>query len=183
LEGSRLARAVHDPRPVRAGLFAMTSLSMMGCIIPPSLSVENQDAGINSPPAILAVRSDQQELPEPGPVTFVRGSTTEKLQAELIDTDLGDTLFVKVFVDYTITDPTAPRSECTAAPTMSAKRTVTCGLQALCLTADVGETRKMNVVVFDREPLEAGTPPFKAMPEGGLSTSRYFDLKCQEPPS
>jgi hypothetical protein len=35
--------------------------------------------------------------------------------------------------------------------------------------------------VFDREPIDsgAGDPPFQAMPADGLSTSRFYFLKCQ----
>lgn len=150
-------------------------------MIPPSLSVESQDAGVNSPPAILALRSEQEELPEPGPVVAVRG--TGSLNATLLDTDLEDTLYVRVFVDYSITDPTAPRATCTAPPTTppAPQRSVTCDLRALCTQDDVGSTRFMNVAVFDRELLEAGTPPFQAMPPGGLTTSKSYLLQCEDP--
>src|ERR1051326_2031938 len=109
--GERLARALHRLGAVRA---AMLSIFSVGCIIPPSLSVDNQDAGVNSPPAIIQVNSDQQELPEPGPVLFTRG--TGKLTLTLIDTNIDDTLFVRVFVNYTTKDPTAPRAFCSASP-------------------------------------------------------------------
>jgi hypothetical protein len=39
----------------------------------------------------------------------------------------------------------------------------------------------LSIVVFDREPLESGDPMFQAMPEGGLSTSRFFFLTCSAP--
>jgi len=41
----------------------------------------------------------------------------------------------------------------------------------------------MTIVVFDRPPDEtgAGKPPFQEMPDGGLSTSRFYFLKCQPP--
>ena len=62
---------------------------------------------------------------------------------------------------------------------MTPRRTVTCGLSALCATADVGVERSMTIVVFDRVPLENGDPPFQQMPASGLSTSRFYFLKCQ----
>ena len=38
----------------------------------------------------------------------------------------------------------------------------------------------MTVVAFDRPPLEDGSdPPFQAVQAGGLSTSRFYFLKCQ----
>lgn len=172
-----LARALHRLPLVRAALLSICSA---GCIIPPSLSVDNQDAGINSPPAILQVNSDQQELPEPGPVLFTRGSG--KLTLTLLDTDVGDTLFVRVFVNYTTKDPTAPRAFCSASPG-SVKRTCTADLAGLCTAGDVGlaTSLDMAVVVFDREPLDEGTPVFQALPPDGLSTGRFFHLGCVEP--
>ena len=136
---------------------------------------------MNSPPAITAVHSDDQELPEPGPVLFNRGAGS--LNADLIDTDLNDTLYVRVFVDYTVDDPTAARANCTASPTNKAERKITCDLGALCLMADIDQTRDMTIVVFDREPLEAGQPRFQAMPAGGMTTSRFYHLVCKEPPA
>lgn len=183
LDGSTLAHPVHGSGVLVQLVAIGTALVQGACVIPPDLSVGNQDAGINSPPAILGVRTDDQELPEPGPVIFDRGAGN--FNAELIDTDVADVLFVRVFVDYTIESPTAPRVLCTAPANGKANRTVTCSTNALCLpsdTANPDKTLNMSIVVFDREPLEAGDPPFQAMAEGGLSTSRFYFLKCVEPP-
>ena len=161
-------------------IFVVTLLGAGGCIIPPSLSVDNLDAGQNSPPAILAVRSDEAELPEQSTVIFNRG--VGSLNVELLDTDVNDTLQVRVFVNYTLDNPVSQRSTRTVDPQGTAKRTATCDLTALCTEDDVkdGLTLNMSVVVFDRIPLESGTPAFQAMPEGGLSTNRFFFLKCTE---
>ena len=152
-------------------------MMLVGCIIPPSLSVDVQDAGIDSPPAITSVRSDNQELPEPGPVLFQLGANST-LNLTLIDTDLQDTLYVRVFVDYTVSAPTPARSTCVAGTSTTAERTATCPLQGLCQPGDVGQTRLMRIVVFDREVLDSGTPVFMAMPPGGESTGRTYQLKC-----
>jgi hypothetical protein len=149
-------------------------------VIPPSLSVDNQDAGVNSPPAILAVRSnDSGELPEPGPVVFDRGAGT--MTVDLVDTDVNDALTIRVFVDYTIDHPSAHRVECTVPSNATPYRTATCNTNALCLLEDVDVTRDMHIMVFDRPPLEAGDPPFQQMPAGGLSTNRFYFLTCKEP--
>ncbi len=150
---------------------------LTGCVITPSLSVDNQDAGANSPPAVIAVRGEQSELPELGTVVFVPGEGS--LNVELIDTDLLDTLYVRVFVDYQLDAPKPARSTCTAASTGDVKRTVTCDATALCQELDVGKLLDMNVKVFDRALLETGTPLFQAMPEGGLSTGKVFHLDCK----
>jgi len=153
-------------------------------VIPPDLSVANGDAGVNSPPAILAVRSDLEELPEGGSVVFEQGSGT--LNATLYDSDVSDTLYVRVFVNYDVADPTPARSTCTAPcspPCTAVQRSATCDIGALCTNNDVGapDKRFMAVQVFDREPLESGTPRFKAMPPGGLTTSKAYLLTCVGP--
>ena len=176
-EGSRLARVVHDPGGI---VRVLVVLPLIGCVIPPSLQVDNQDAGVNSPPAIIEVTSDQQALPEPGPVLFEEGRGAGSLNVRLIDTDTRDTLYVRIFVDYNTPNRLAARVSCTAPPSMKETRTTTCILSTLCVPDDVGVQRNMTIVVFDRQPLENGEdPPFQAMPSGGLSTSRFYFLKCQ----
>jgi hypothetical protein len=177
-----VARVVHTPRTLVRFMVALLVVSGGACVIPPRLDVENQDAGVNSPPAILSIRTDDQELPEPGPVIFDRGDGM--FNAELIDTDVNDELFVRVFVDYTIDNPTAPRVLCTAPANGQTNRTVTCNTSALCLEGDttpVGKRLNMHIMVFDRELLEAGDPPFQAMEPGGLTTNRFYFLQCMEP--
>ncbi len=180
LERSAVARAVHDYRTLVRFVSIVAAAVVGGCVIPPSLSVADGDAGVNSPPAILAVRNDIEELSAPGPVYFERGLGT--LNATLYETDLTDTLYVRVFVDYTVMNPTAARSTCTARCTepCATQRSVTCDLGALCLQADIGVERFMTVEVFDREPLEFGDPRFKAMPPGGQTTGKSYKLICQE---
>ncbi len=182
--GSTLARTVHTPCVVLRIVVSNLWMTMLvGCLIPPSLEVENQDASVNSPPAILGVTSDNQALSEPGPVLFDMGSTAGDISLSLIDTDTHDTLFVRIFVDYNSPNRLDARARCTAPPSTSAGRTATCKLNSLCLMEDLGVQRNMTIVVFDRDPLPPGDgdPPFQAMPAGGLSTSRFYFLKCQPP--
>jgi hypothetical protein len=148
-----------------------------GCVIPPSLSVDTTDAGANSAPAIVSVRADGVELPEFSTVTFERGEGT--LNLSLHDTDLTDTLYGKIFIEYKATDPTPPRSNCQAAGT-TVQRSCTLDLAGLCQAADVGQQRLMQVLVFDRQVLDTGEPLYQAMAPGGLSTSRTYFLRCQE---
>jgi hypothetical protein len=161
----------------------MLCLPALGCVIPPSLSVENQDAGINSAPTIMSVTSDQQVLAEPGPLVFDMGATAGDLSITLYDSDLQDRLFVRIFVDYNLPDRLDARARCQAGASTDPKRTVTCKLNSLCVMADLGVQRNMTIVVFDREPLlpGEGEPPFQAMPAGGLSSTRFYFLKCQPP--
>jgi hypothetical protein len=164
----------------RSVLSLSSLLMLVGCVIPPSLTTE-QDAGVNAPPAILAVSSDQQALSEPGPVLFNIGAAAGDLSVSLIDTDVLDTLYVRIFVDYNSPNRLDARSKCTAPPNMTPVRTATCPLNSLCFMEDIGVQRNMTIMVFDRPPDDsgAGDPPFQAMSSGGLSTSRFYFLKCQ----
>ena len=182
---SCLARAVHATSTIVGISVLMASVTgcLAGCVIPPSLSLDNQDAGVNSPPAILSITSDSQALPEPGPVVFDMGATAGDLSISLIDTDTQDQLYVRIFVDYNTPNRLDARARCQAPPSANPGRTATCKLNSLCVAEDLGVQRNMTVVVFDREPLPPGEgePPFQAMPTGGLSTQRFYFLKCQPP--
>ncbi len=173
----RLAWALHETG-VASGLLAL--LMLVGCVIPPSLSVDTADAGANSAPAIISVRADGVELPEYSTVNFEQGLGTLNLVVH--DTDLDNTLFCKVFVDYNNPDPTPPRANSQTAGT-TVDRTCTLDLAGLCQTADINQTRLMQVLVFDRMVLDTGEPPlYQAMAKnsGGISTSRTYFLRCQE---
>lgn len=166
-------------------LVAGASLGGVGCIIPPSLSVDVQDAGIDSPPTIYKVTSDTQELVEPGPVTFATapGAQDQTVTLQLLDTDVNDALYARVFFDYRVDNPTAPRSICPqAASNGTPFRTTTCSLSALCLATDSTQVMHlMEIVVFDREPLDNQPPMFKALPAGGQSTTRTYYVNCTGP--
>lgn len=177
-----MARAVHEVGALVKPLAIIPALLLVGCVIPPSLEVDTEDAGVNSPPAIVLVTSDQSALPEPGPVSFDKGPTAGSLSISLVDTDVADTLFVRVFVDYNLPDRLPARSTCTATPNGQPMRTATCGLSSLCAQPDLGVQRSMTIVVFDRPLLDNDVEPaFQAMQPGGLSTSRFYYLKCQPP--
>jgi hypothetical protein len=175
---SALARPLHGRVPIRVLGPAML---LSGCVIPPSLSVDTTDAGLNSPPAIVSVRADGVELPEWSEVLFEQGPTAGTINLVVYDTDLGDTLYPKIFVDYQFADPTPPRVPCSPASGNTVQRSSTCSLATLCQMMDLGQIRTMQVVVFDREVIEGQAPYFLAMPPGGLSTSRTFTLRCQAP--
>jgi hypothetical protein len=173
-----MAWSVHALRALT--VVTTSPLALAGCILPPSLSTSERDAGVNSPPSITAVRTDAENLFEPGPMALTRNAGS--INFELLDTDVDDVLQVRVFVGYTIDDPQPARAQCTAPATGNAVRNVTCTASAICQVADDGMTRNLSAVVFDRVPLESGEPPFQALPPGGLSTSRFFFVACAEPP-
>jgi hypothetical protein len=149
-----------------------------GCLFPPSLSSETQDAQVNSPPAILSVRTNQAELYPFGPLPVVQGMLGQQLAVTLLDTDLDDILYVRVYVNYTPAEPTPPRSSCRTTDSDSPQRSATCDISALCLRADVGLESDVTVEVFDRELLDEGTPQFKAVAPPGISTYQAFKMTC-----
>src|ERR1043165_5504032 len=80
--GSPLARAVQARRSVVGTVMMLLFCAMLiACVIPPSLRVED-DAGVNSPPAITSVIGSPDALSDPGPY-FVRpgqlGGTRSRL--------------------------------------------------------------------------------------------------------
>lgn len=185
LAGPPLAQGVHATRftvAIAGVLLLMMMCSLLvGCVIPPSLKVE-EDAGTNSPPAITAVIGNDP-LPEPGPVTFAQGSTANStLHVSLLDTDAADKLSVRVFVDYNMPDRLPPRLMCPVVATSNpAIRTATCNMSSLCVTADIGTRRNMTIVVFDRTPSDFGPDPQAMGDTTGLSTYRFYFLQCQPP--
>jgi hypothetical protein len=182
--GSPLARAVQAGRSALAiagaPLLILLCAMLVGCVIPPSLRPED-DAGApaNSPPAIVSV-SGGTALTEPGPVVLEQGSTAGNLVVTLFDTDLGDTLYVRFFVDYNAPDRLPPRVICNASPNGNAMRPATCNVSGLCVTADIGVQRDLSIVVSDRLPADFGMDP-QAVPSPGLSTDRFYFLQCQPP--
>lgn len=175
--GSLLARALHEsPAPVYVFLFA---LLVGGCVIPPSLSSNRVDAGANSPPMIVDVKS-LNPLVEGSQVT-IAVTNPDTFTLDLLDTDTDDTLYVRMFVDYNKTEPTPVRVNCPpSATTRTPARTVVCNIMGLCAPSDVGQARGMSIVVFDRQPLDDGSPPlYQSMPPDGLSTDRFYYLNCQ----
>ena len=177
---SRLARRLHHSSLRVKLAVVLTAVGLAACVIPPSLEVGGSDAAINSPPAITSIRTDGQELPPNSTVNF-NVSDTPTMNVDVIDTDLGDTLYVRAFVDYNPNNALDARSKCVAPPAAdhpTADRSTTCDLRSLCVASDVGVTHDLSVVVFDREPLDKGAPAFQAMPPGGLATSVFYHLDC-----
>ena len=150
------------------------------CVVPPPLALDLPDAGFNAPPVILSIRDEAaKELTEPGPVLLPRGDGTVSLT--MLETDVTDDSYIRVFVDYGRPDPTPARAACKAASAGQAKRTVSCDVGGVCQQTDIGNERLLWFEVFDREPLDTGLPRFRALPPGGLSTRWQFFLQCQEP--
>jgi len=176
-----MARPLHGGSVLRAVL-ALGFAMFAGCVIPPSLSVDTADAGANSAPAIVSVRADLVEFPQFSTLVFEKGMGAGQLNVTLHDTDIGDTLFVKIFVNYNRPDPTPARGQCEAGGGR-VERTCSANMQSVCTTEDIGANPLpiMQVFVFDAEVEPDIQPPFQGVPPGRLSTSMTFFLRCQDP--
>lgn len=179
--GSRLARAVQACRAavMIAGAVLLATICP-SCVIPPSLRVDEET---NSPPVITSVSSDRTALADPGPIVLEQGNTATNLVLTLLDTDVRDDLHVRLFIDYNAPDRLPPRVACEVPhndTNPQASRTATCPVAGLCMTADIGVQRSLMVVVFDRPPPDFEVDP-QAVPSPGLSSYRFYFLRCQPP--
>ena len=181
--GSVLARAVHAAGSIVA-IATLLALCSGGCVIPPSLRVD--DTAPNSPPAIMSVMGPSDALSEPGPYFVESGQMAGTLSVSLIDTDVDDVLYMRGYLDYNapVGNRVAPRVQCSIPQSDKPVRTGSCNLAGLCLPNDVGSQHNLTLVVFDRPPADSGDDP-QAMPadSGGLSTSRFYFVHCQPPQS
>ena len=157
-----------------------------GCVIPPDLEQQREDAGANAPPIVVSVRDDVEEYPSPGPKLFVRG--TGQARVTVYDVDASDTLYVQFFVDYDRANPTAPRAQCPPAPPPAMggtlERLTVCDVRALCVLGDEQKPAPLflEIEVYDRQPGNNGEPVFRDLPEGGLRSARSYLMACEEPP-
>jgi hypothetical protein len=178
LEGSRLARTVHRSRQLVLSRAAVAAILLGGCVIPPSLSVADQaDAGVNSPPAILAVHGETAEYTEGGTINLPL-SGMSSMTVDLVDTDVADALNVRMYVGYTSATPVPPRVICDATPNDTAYRSATCETTSLCPGPSGTDPFHVTIAVFDRTVLNSGNPMFMAMPPDGMTTSKFFFLSC-----
>jgi hypothetical protein len=182
VEQLAMARPLHSDGVLRAAL-ALGFAMFAGCVIPPSLSVDTTDAGANSAPAIVSVRADNVEFPQFSTLVFEKGNGAGALNVTLHDTDLGDSLFVKVFVNYNRPDPTPARGQCESGGGRGVERSCSVDMRAVCTTADIGANPLpvMQVFVSDRDVEPDIQPPFQGLPQGALATSQTFFLRCQDP--
>jgi hypothetical protein len=181
--GCKMPKSITQP-PMARCVHPLALLLIVGstaCVVPPPLALDEPDAGLNGVPAIVSVRlADGKELiAPPGVVDLQVGADSATVTG--YDSDLGDTLYVQVFVDYDPAKSTPARSHCTAPPslTKAAERTATCPMVAVCGADDTTTNpHTLEVEIYDREPQIDGTPVFRTVPPPGKSTERPYILNC-----
>jgi hypothetical protein len=179
--GSPLARAVQEARSIVVTVtFLALCAMLMACVIPPSL--DEEAPGVNSPPAITGVRATD-ELAEPGPYSVPAGPMAGTLSVSLLDTNVNDSLFLRIFLDYNtpVGNRLPPRVACPVPQSNTPARMATCDLAGLCLSTEVGTQHNMSIVVFDRPPLDFGPNPQGMNGIGGMSTDRFYFVRCVAP--
>lgn len=172
-----MAHAVHGVAQLVVWL-GLVVMMIAGCVFPPSLSVDTSDGGAdNSPPAITSISADEQILPDSGTVRFNRDAINPQMTIGLLDTDVNDTLYVHIYIDYTVDSPQPARASKECAPSGERTRICVVDIGALCPTA---KDYAMTVQVFDRAVSMDNTPPiYKSMTGmGGLTTNRSYTLDC-----
>lgn len=159
------------------------------CLIPPDLEPAGQDAGTGSPPVIVSAQPI--EFAFPGPILLQHGDQRE-LSLEVHDGDVGDTLYVGLYVDYNRPPSNAPTPRwevCQAPPNETAVRFVSCQTGALCTSipeTDQGD-HVLEAMVSDREfildsdPQAVGQPPYRAVaePQQASTTINGWVMRCQ----
>lgn len=181
----QVARRVHQLR--NAVLSSLTTavvpVSLAACVVPPSLNSEENDAGVNHPPVIHQVRDGTGAvLPRPGPLTFVVGAG--EINIDAADTDLGDTLYARLYLQYGLPTATQFLVACEAAPGAkpTIERTITCPLFGLCTdTLTDGKTRVFEVDVLDREPISTPNRQYRDVTPPGEVSSFWWNLECVAP--
>ncbi len=178
-------------RPMHSGLFKMAmgcivaayGLMGTGCILPISLEVETTDAGFSSPPIIDSAAAPFEF---PGPLQLVRDDVGAEISLTVLDNDLDDSLFVRLFVDYDPESGSGLATDCTAPPSGTRSRVVVCPTANICPQIDLGDTdsHALEAVVTDREfllgddPDAVTQPPFRAFALDSGHAIRGWSITC-----
>lgn len=159
-----------------------------GCVIPPPLQLDEPDAGLNARPVILSA-GPAPDFSFPGPIV-VEHSDARRLTLTISDTDINDTLYVRIYRDYDDSDPTNFVSNCTLPPSGDANRVGECSASSFCngLEPTDQENKTLEAMVADRafleesDPAGEGQPAFRRLPAGAQSSLRAWVMTCQPPP-
>ena len=180
-----MARCVHALARVTSATALLSPLVVTGCVIPPPLQTDGADAAVNHPPAFRSVKDGTgEELVRPGPHVFAVGTGELRITAE--DTDPGDTLYYRMYLDYGLAGPTQLRADCQVGPSPSGDtaRTTTCSLIGVC-TDDIadGAPHVFELDLMDRLPTSTTTRLYRDVTPPGEIVSYWWNITCERSPS
>jgi hypothetical protein len=187
--GSRNAMESRAPanvaRRLLLGIPMICATTAEGCVVPPPLDVENPDAGASSPPVITDVVTPN-DFAFPGPIIIQRGDP-RSFGLTVSDNDRADTLFARMYVDYTFEAPTNFLSDCQIPSINEVLRTLQCPALRLCDGIIDTNVHALEVLVSDREFIPAGDPDATGQPAfrqvkpgGSLPVLRAWLMRCGE---
>lgn len=180
-----MARRVHLVRLVQLAVAASAGFAAIGCVIPPPLQTDEPDAGANHPPVFRSIKDAAgEELTRPGPHAFVVG--TGELRITAADSDLGDTLYLRLYVDYGLPVQTPALASCDVAPgaTPELERTKTCSLLGVCtdVLAD-GVPHVFEIDLMDRPPTSTAARMYRDVTAPGEIATLWWNITCSRAPS
>lgn len=163
------------------------------CVIPPDLQPAEADAGPSSPPVVVSVQPSP-DFAQPGPIVLARPDN-RVLVLDVHDNDIGDSTFVRFYVDYNVPPlnvPLPPLADCQTPSTDQVERLVSCSVNALCNSIEPTDTGNhvLQAMVADRpfiadsDPRAEGQPAYRAV-EDPLRAAYSFatwTMQCQPPP-
>ncbi len=161
----------------------------VACVIPPPLQLDESDSGVNATPVIVS-SGPAPEFSFPGPLVMEH-SDQRRLTLTLSDSDVDDTLHVRIYRDYGMPDESNFVSSCTFPPSGERTRVGDCLTQSFCngLAPTDQDNKVLEAVVADRafldesDPAGEGQPAYRRLPTGTATSVRAWIMTCEEPPS
>lgn len=149
---------------------------LVGCVIPPPLEREDQDAALNSSPVLTGL---DPRYPSPGPIAV--SPDLEPMVLTVRDIDVGDTVWIYFYVDYNYPDPVPHLNSCQSAVS-AIERPMNCPINALCAFDDgpPDQIHFLEAMITDRALLPDGEPLYRALPEGTGVSFRSWLMTCAE---
>jgi len=171
------------------GTFAIATCVplLTGCPFPfPSDVEETPDSGLNNTPVVK--RATPDELGFPGPLLIDRGDE-RVVTLHIRDTDLGDTLYIRVFREYAEMNPTPFLANVEIPATGTVERLRDVSLSTWCAGLDAADQalKQLEVFVADRAFLDCsvtdctGLPQFQELPAGAESSKVFWLISCNPP--
>ena len=173
------------------GAFAIAASAplLAGCPIPfPSEVAVEADAGANSTPVIQS--ATPADLSFPGPLIVARGDE-RSVTLHIKDSDVGDSLFVRMYRDYDVLDPTPFLVDVDVPVTETVERPRVVSLATWCagLDAEDQDIHFLVAMVADRQFLDCSAQPeecvdqplFRELPASAESSTVSWTIICDPP--